>query len=752
MKLFVVILLLSVSVSNAQAVLKGKVVAEGKPLPLVNIHLEEARMGAVTDLQGAYIFENIPLGTHVLQVSSIGYETVFKKVHIYPGHPMSFDIELNPIQNNLDEILLVDTFSGLTRRTPYNISTIPMEEIASLGNPGGMMGVLREVPGIYGAEFGQGIVKPFIRGQGFTRIVSIYQGNKLENHQWGADHGLGINDIGIKSVEIIKGPASVLYGSGALGGVLLAKDQDSYLRSNKLSGNLGTTYNSISQGIRITSSWNQLYHSGLFFATDLAYENHADYKDGEDRLIGNSRYNTQTVRMHGGLHRRKFQNKLSLTYNHQNLGIISDDEMLQSHATSRVDRVMQLPFQEVKDILISYNQLTNSDAVETSLHISHHLNTRREIETSRELLDLGLRQHHSFFNARVSLPQGNFRHNLGIQGSFLKNSNIPGAREILIPDARFYENGLYYMGGLELHSWYLQGAIRYDYRIISADASSNQLIEKEFILPGSPSSRKLTRDFSGFSGSVGITKTLGKKHTLKFNFSTGFRSPDLAELFSNGPHPGTNRFEKGNENFGREQSFQCDINYTYTTGKFSANFSLFGNLVDNYIFFAATGEDLSQPAYDLWEYQQTSALFRGMEVEIKHTWMNENRLETSVNAAVVRARDKYSHTSIGFIPPDHMNLHLRYYLLPNKSLNLHSRLRLINNQKRTGLNEEPTAGYFLINVGISKNFDMRKNHLEAALTLENAFNRHYVDHMSILRAFEIASPGRNLMMNLKYHL
>lgn len=752
-KPFLILLLIIISgscFSQAHS-LSGIVTSEGLPVPFANIYIEDTNIGTTTNEQGEFLLEKIPRDHKKLIISALGYKTLKTAIPATSQEsPHRFTLEVSSDQ--LGEILIVDEQSGLTRKTPYNISTINMQGIENKGNPNGMMGVLREIPGVYGAEFGQGIVKPFIRGLGFSRIVTIYQGNKLENHQWGADHGLGINDLGIKRVEVIKGPASVLYGSGALGGVLLTKDNDHYLGVSRYTGNLGTTYNSVSTGIRTYASLGKTYSNNIFLATDLARESHADYKNGDGRIIGNSRFYTTTLRIHTGIEKKTFQNKLSFTFNDQNLGIILDEEMddEESLATTRNDRKMQLPYQEVQDYLISYNQTSKNGKIETFLHLSHHINQRKEIESARELVDLGLIQNNTFYNARISTVKGKTNHSLGVQGSFLQNENIQGAQEFLIPDAEIFENGIYYLAGLDLNKIFIQGAIRYDHRTVTADASAEQLIEDGFILPGNPQTRKLSRSFSGYTGSLGITSTLNSHHRLKLNFSTGFRAPDLAELFSNGPHPGTSRFEKGNDAFGREQSLQADLNYTYSEKRFQGNFSAFGSLIDNYIFFSATNETRSQDDLEIWAYQQANARFYGLEFELKHTWLRKDRLSTKISGALVRANDRETDEYLTFIPPDNFNFETGYHALADQSLFLFSKIRLVDEQTRTGLNEETTAGYTLLDLGASKTFNLGDYTLNAGFTVYNALDNTYVDHMSILRAFNISSPGRNIMLNLRF--
>ncbi|QCY69475.1 TonB-dependent receptor [Antarcticibacterium flavum] len=543
--------------------IKGIVTTAGEPLDLVHILLD-GKNGVMTREDGSYSIENIRPGKYILTASSVGYLKEVREVLVQPDSLLIINFELIPSRDELGEILIIDRRAGLNNKTPYNISSIELKGLKNTGSPGGLMGVLREAPGVYGAELGQGIVKPFIRGLGFTRIVTIYQGNKLKNHQWGADHGLGVNDLGIENVDIIKGPASVLYGSGALGGVLLVNDTESYLQSNSITGSAGATLNTVSNGYRFNASAGKKFRNDLFFATDIAYENHADYRDGNNSIIGNSRFNVKTLRLHAGMNRQRFKNKLSFSYNDQQLGIITDEEMLpgESLATHEWAREMQLPFQKVEDLLLSYNQKTFHSNVETILHLSHHRNTREEIETSFDATDLGLKQSHTFYNARIKFPQGTISHSFGVQGSYLTNHNLSNAQDILIPDANLIETGLYYLAGMDLNSWFLQGALRYDYREVTAIASSPNLVENEFILPGNPGDKELTRIFSGTTASLGATKMLNKNHIFKLNISGGFRAPDLAELFSNGPHPGTSRFEKGNDQFEREQSLQADLSYT----------------------------------------------------------------------------------------------------------------------------------------------------------------------------------------------
>jgi iron complex outermembrane receptor protein len=744
-------LLMPLAIQAQNGSLSGIIQAEGGPAEFASVGFPNLGLGTITKSDGSFEIKDIPAGKHLLEISLLGYALYADSVTIKPGEVVTLNTTLTPQDLQLNEITVIDEQTGLTSQTPYNVTTLSARNIEFRGNPSGMMGFLRQEPGVYGAEMGQGIVKPFIRGLGFSRVVTVYQGNKLENHQWGADHGLGLNDLGVKTVELIKGPASLLYGSGAIGGVILVKDEEDYLQSRDWMGTLGMTYNSVSGGLRPLASIGKSYDNGFFVALDGAFESHADYIDGNGRVIGNSRFNTQTYRAHIGLDKKHFKNKLSYTYHNQALGIIEEDEMddEETLATTRYDRKMQLPLQRVTDHVISYRQTLVKNEWVTAFNISHHINDRNEIEDDLDEVDLGLLQSHTFYNLRASHRTSRIWENtFGIQGSIIVNRNKQDVGEILIPDANLYENGIYYMANVTLGDYFLQGGLRYDYRVIQADASSPQLIDYGFILPGEPADRKLSRDFAGFTGTFGITRALPNNNQLKLNFSTGYRGPDLAELFSNGPHPGTNRFEVGNAEFGREQSYQTDLTWTYTKKKIRTSVAVFSNWVDNFIFFAATGET-QDDGLEIWAFQQANALLYGSEFSVSYRPYGTDKLVVAGDASLIRGLKRNSDEYLTFIPADNYMLRLHYQPLGNNTT-IHSTLRFVANQDRPGLNELPTDSYLLLNAGINHTFTMGRRNLALGLSVFNLLNRVYVDHMSILRAFNVTHPGRNFMVNVQY--
>lgn len=747
---FVIILVFFYLTTFSQYRIEGTVKSNNKAVPFASVYIEITHQGVTTDDDGNFkLIHSKAVCT--LIISSIGYATqqVFINFNLADSNVKVIDVELVETSESLDAVIIIDQQSGLTRKTPYAVSDIDMKSITRQFNTGGLAAALTEIPGISGATLGVGIVKPFVRGLGFSRVVTIFQNNKLENHAWGQDHGLGLNSLGVSKVDVIKGPASILYGSGAIGGVLLVKDDEFYLNNTKISGRLGSAFNSVTKGVRTFASLGKTFENDLFFAVDAAFENHADYKDGNNRIIGNSRFNNQNIRVHAGLNKTKFKNKLSFTYLNQNLGIISDDELEASLATTRNDRDMQLPFQEVKDYLVSYTQESFHNKFQTYVHLSHHFNDRSEIESDFDAVDLGLDQYHTFISGRISFNEKqNFKHTFGFQTSFIKTQNKNNSQEILIPDANIFDIGTYYLVSKQLNSVFLQAGLRFDYRKVTAFADKPLFVASNFILPGNPENRQLSSDFSGLTSSLGATFNLSEFQNIKLNLSSGFRAPDLAELFSNGEHPGTSRFEVGNANFEREQSFQTDVSYAIETKGFKLGASVYYNTISNYIFFTNTGETRPEDGLQIWEFQQENAQLYGTEMSVNYKLSDAISLQST--AALVRGTLSESEENLTFIPADNYSFGLSFTPSFLKSTQIETDLTHFSRQNRPGFNEIETPAYTLLNTKVTKNFNWGSNKLTASMSVNNLLNKTYVDHLSILRAFEIPNPGRSFLTMLRW--
>jgi iron complex outermembrane receptor protein len=393
--------------------------------------------------------------------------------------------------------------------------------------------------------------------------------------------------------------------------------------------------------------------------------------------------------------------------------------------------------------------MKHTDKLISEITVSYHYNDRSEIEENVNEVALGLNQSHTFYTAKINYLQNKWRHTVGIQGSLVGMKNKSNAKEILIPNALSYENGLYYLGTWRNNNHTFQGGLRYDVRYTEANANQPNIIAQGYVLPEDDGSGKLGKLFTGFTGSFGYSYQLKKGSLFKTNVSSGYRAPDIAELFANGNHPGTNRFEVGNVNFKREQNIQVDASFGKKTNLLEYEVSLFGNMVNNYIFFSDSG-DTTTTGLNIWSFNQTNTLLYGGEFYMNYSPFGTDKLSLSLAGNVVRGTQTDTREDLTFIPADRVLVNAQFKPLEKKSIYLYSTLQQIFNQNRPGFNEVRTNGYQLWSAGAKYELHIKQQTFTFALTGFNLLNLNYVDHISILRAFSIPSPGRNLMLNLQW--
>jgi len=134
--------LLCMPIFGQNSGVSGIVTTAGEPLELVQIVVKDLERGTLTGKDGMYSLEDIPGGTYRILAKTLGFVSQEKEILIKEGIPLTINFELLPDQNELGEVLIIDKRAGLNRKTPYNISTIEMQDLKNTGSPGGLMGVL----------------------------------------------------------------------------------------------------------------------------------------------------------------------------------------------------------------------------------------------------------------------------------------------------------------------------------------------------------------------------------------------------------------------------------------------------------------------------------------------------------------------------------------------------------------------------------------------------------------------------------
>ncbi|MCH7397919.1 TonB-dependent receptor [Belliella sp. DSM 107340] len=752
MRLIILIAMCFISVgalASQNLSIAGKVIDKNtrEPLPGVSVFIPELNRGVVTEMDGTFSLGALPERNITVQFSFIGYATQIEVIKLSASNN-SLVIELEETISNIDEVVVSGAYIMSKESSPISIEKVSRDAILKMPSPS-LMTSLTKTPGVNEISLGPGISKPVIRGLSFSRVLSVYQGGRFENQQWGADHGLGLSETGISNIELIKGPASIIYGSGAMAGVVnLIEEKDA--AAGKVEGDVNLRGYSNSLGLRSEAGAKGASENGFVWSLRAAAESHADYLDGDGNAVGNTRFNTQNVKAGVGLQKKWGDTRIRYTYLSQKLGIIDEDDVSEL-VTNRGDRKVQLPFQDVKDHFI--NSETNLFIGEDRLKATfgYHINFREEVEEAADEVDLGLRQSNFMYDVKYykELTDG-LEAILGVQGFYLRNINYEEANEFLIPDATKDDRSVYFLLNYNKDKWVAQGGIRYDYRKVTADASAAHIVDYGFLLPGEPADRTLTRTFDGVTASAGTTFRPNSSWRFRLNVAQGFRAPDLGELFSNGPHPGTNRFERGSADFVREQNIQTDFGIRYSTPNFSLSGEVFYNHIDNYIFFAPTDELMGD--LTVWEFEQTDARLYGGEVELDIHPTSAKWVSGSTSYSMVIGQRRSDMTYLPYIPAFRWNQSVDFRLnnlgvFTNPYISLLG--SFIFDQNREAPLEEATPGYYLLGLNVGSQVMMAGKSLDIYVSGSNILNKTYLDHMSLFRPFGVNQMGRNIALNVR---
>jgi len=190
----------------------------GKPLQAASIYIPDIRKGAITDSAGDYSIQKIPAGNFLVSVNFTGYQTIIRNIEFQSDIQMNFRLKIAITEEK--EIVITSSLQATTiKRNPIPIVNISNEFLARNVNAN-IVNAIAGVPGISAVSTGPNVSKPFIRGLGYNRVLTLFDGIRQEGQQWGDEHGIEIDENTVDHVEIIKGPASLLYGSDALAGVI----------------------------------------------------------------------------------------------------------------------------------------------------------------------------------------------------------------------------------------------------------------------------------------------------------------------------------------------------------------------------------------------------------------------------------------------------------------------------------------------------------------------------------------------------
>ena len=735
MKKFIITLFIGFSaLLNAQNSITGTITdSNNKPVEGVEISTTETHSETTTDENGKYILTNLPSGNSSIVFSSPGSKTTTKTIKIEQKETI-LNITLEEEIVHMDEVIVSTPFHKLQSQ---NVMKVEQESVKSMQQKGSatLIEGLAKIPGVSQISTGTSIGKPVIRGLSGNRVLVYSQGVRLENQQFGEEHGLGLNDAGVESVEVIKGPASLLYGSDALGGVLYF-NPEKFAKANTFKGDFNqklfsnTLGSNSSLGLKTsTENWKYLIRG--------SYNTHSDYQMSDGKRVTNTRYNETDFKSGIAYGNSKFSSVLRYNFNKLDLGIPENGIADQS-----TNKKPEFPKQGVFNHILSLHNHFYLKNSALDADFGYITNDRSEFEDSNVAV-LHMKLKTLNYDLKYHLPKINkIEAIIGTQGMYQTNKN--SGEEQLIPNAVTNDFGIFGTANYEWKTNVIQAGLRFDTRNVSSE--QNGILGEEGYFEA------INKTFTSPNASLGYKTNLNKRLTLRLNVASGFRAPNLAELTSNGVHEGSNRYEIGNSNLENEQNLQTDLNLEYKNSHFEFFANGFYNHINNYIFISPTGETID--GNNVYNYIQDNAKLYGGEFGLHFhphpiDWLHfESSFETVIG-------QKQNSDYLPLIPANKWNNSIRTQFNIKKwltdgfaSINMESTF----NQKKVSDFETKTNDYTLVNLGFGGKVKLGKTFFDLNLNANNLFDKTYVSHLSRLKNDGIPNIGRNVILGVSFNI
>jgi len=730
------VMVLSYHITNAQNRITGKITDQNN-LPLVGatIFIPDMNKGTVSNSNGKFEIFNLPNGKIKIQFSFMGYTNRIETV-VLNGKSLELNITMTQTAIEAEEIVVSGGYNSTQHENAVKIDVLKLNSLTTKNTPN-FTEALTQVPGVDMISKGNGVSKPVIRGLSMSDILVLNNGVRFENYQYSSHHPLGIDEFGIDEVEIIKGPASLLYGSDAIGGVInFIKEKPAPVGSiigdynmQLFSNTLGMTNN---LGLKGAS---KKFFGGL----RVGQKTNSDFLQGGGAFVPNSRFNEMSFKANAGFTDKIGTFKLFYDFNNQKLGLVEDEAI---EAITKRGRENKILYQELNTHLISSQNKLYLGNFKLDLN-SAYQNTELIHFGEVDVFEIQMKLATLTYEAKLHLPsKENSEYIIGFQGLNQTNTNLNDRETKLLPDAT---TNNYSAFGLLQYTFFkklnVQTGVRYDNKSILSQAIG---------LPSNILSYRapLDKSFGSFSGSLGATYNLSEKLLFRANFAAAYRTPNLAELTSNGQHE--LRYEIGDHNLVPENACETDLSIHYHKDNFTFDIAGFYNIVNNYIFISPTG-DTTTTGIDIFRYKQANSVLFGGEagLHVHPKTIKWLHFETTFSSVIGKqANGDY----LPFVPAHKLRFELRAE--KEKFLFLKKAFASVNtctafNQNNAAPDETVTKGYSLLDLRIGGNIKMKNQLLSISISANNILDTKYIDHLSTLKEVNLYNPGRNISLNLK---
>ena len=758
------------------------------PLPGATLVLAALNKGTTADSRGSYSMGNIPEGKYTLKVSFIGYKTLTDTITINGNRQYDVRMAVSPL--SLHEVVITDDYAAVRNREESLNIEIVNDDYLKQHMGGSLMGSLERLPGVSTIGIGSGQSKPVIRGLSFNRVVVVENSIKHEAQQWGADHGLEIDQYAVEQVEVIKGPASLRYGSDAIGGVIELKNRK-IPENHSFGGTVDLTGKSnadfLGTSVSLFGRKNRFFGTARF--TLVGYGDFRVPTDSVDiysfraplhnRRLRNTAGNEHNLHLSFGYIKNGFQSRFFVSSINTKSGFFANAHGLEPRRVDtelhdKSSRDIQFPYQNVAHTKLLNTSTWHIDQTKLALELGFQRNFRQEWS---EYVDHGFmpaifpdtlafdpdlerqfdkRTYAANFTASIQ-PHQLWQIEAGLSTEFQDNT-IDG-RGFLIPAYQQFTTGAFGLIRYTLSEQSsLQAGIRFDYGNIQTREHfdwfpSPVIVDGDTSMQYLQRASALNRSFQNLSWSVGYNLQ-AEQWSFKANLGKGFRMPIAKELAANGVNYHHFSYEVGDPELDPEVSYQLDAGLEYATAGFAIGITPFVNYFTNYIYLNPTSEHdrLYGNGNQIFYYTQSRVLRYGAELHA-HYKLSE-KVQMGVIGETVYARQlsgaKKGFT-LPFSPPASAVINLKYQPLWQgifQDSYAAVDYRLTAAQSDIVPPEETTSGYQLINLNVGGTLQIGRQVLKINFQIQNLLNAKYFNHTSYYRLINVPEPGRNFILNL----
>lgn len=752
-----------------------------------SVNIPKMHKSIVTDSIGNFIIAGICPGKLRMIITYEGYKTIDTTLHISPDDTViNFSLQSNTKELTgvtvVGEVIHKDQITTAVKTT---LSGKELDETRglSLGES------LKGITGLNSIQTGPSISKPVIHGLYGNRILIMNNGVRQEGQTWGNDHAPEIDPFVATNITVIKGAASIRYGSDAIGGVILLDPKVMPTKSG-IGGEInvvGMTNGRTGVASGIVEGGFDKKLQGLSWRLQgtlkQAGNASAAYFEGADNYLANTAFKEDDYSATLNYTKKNFGSELYYSRFDTKIGIAlrsvtgSETDFLaiasqppQQDTSAKFSNDISRPYQTVNHQLIKASGFLNLPHNLGKIEgvYAYQQDTRKEYDfdpsyntstsNTNDIPDLNFELNTTTVNLIWEHPQIAHKIVGSIGLDFITHGNIEQGTSYqqLIPNFQDYGGGAFIIEKLLVNKWTFEAGVRYDYRWLQAYLYNGTTVIEE----------RPTYNWEDPTVNLGTSYRFNNKFSTTFNFGSAWRPPQVIELFADGIHQSAASWQYGDPNLKLERAYNTNLAANYNSDNFQSELDVYANYFQNYIYAKpdSSGVQTLSGYFPAFTYTQAkNTLFHGIDFSFKYSFLNHFSLESKTS--IVRGWDLDLHQWLIGVPADRFDNTIKYtWKTLGKLKDVYVGINNIVVSKQTKLPlflSSGTAdakvynvlvnspqGYMLWGTQVGCSVPIGHHYLDISLSVTNLTNVAYTDYLDEFRYY-VNALGRNIALRIK---